>query len=206
MGSYIKALVSDVIQPSVPANGRPATLADNLSISCQHSLPGDDVFLMHLPNLMLETRNNDLLRHVQRIVESSSLNPVSSEEPFYSEKDIAILVDQMSDLATKECVTLFRNVFKTFWPEGCVQAAGTYPRKGVIIDSLDNFAGLEAKVVLFVLANRDKWLSNRTITNPRYLVAIASRGIDRVDFIQEDPISLDVAKIMKYDQVSAIPM
>ena len=73
--------------------------------------------------------------------------------------------------------------------------------EGVIIDSLDNFMGLEARVVVFVAPKQDGQSQDtyRTLLNPKHKMAIASRGKDRVDFLHGDNLEVKNVKDMKID-------
>ncbi len=137
----------------------------------------------------------------------------------YNPAEIAVLLDSAypSDKIL-ECRHILEQGFKNIE----VHAADVFPRKGIIVDSVESFLGLDAAFCVFLLSNIDKKSDKRktrlqkllhrdknerdsSIYNPRYNVFLATRAIHRAVFVVPE-IHSDLVHQMKFDEFQVSTM
>ncbi len=101
-------------------------------------------------------------------------------------------------------------------PDFRLQGADLFPRKGIGVDCVESFLGLDAAVCVFVLSVKQtrkrsahplrklfrQWLNklDTSIYNPRYEVFLASRAIHKAVFAVPE-IHQDFVRQMKFDDM-----
>jgi hypothetical protein len=166
--------------------GQISKLAPKVRVTTASSVRGDDVVIRQVSKMRLNNQENGLLHHVKSLLQDS----VDPRQQHYTSRDIAILVDSKGEK------DMFQNIFKEANFE--VQHVIDFPVEGMIIDLVDNFIGLESRVVIYVIPTENRFRDHSQ--QSKYRIAIASRGVDRVDFLQEKDLDQDVIVAMQIDQ------
>ena len=133
---------------------------------------GDDVRVTAMSKMSTMNKSNGILKHTQELCASGTGGRG------YSPRDVAILVDRGSPHDTRATVELLKMLFLKHWPQGQPQSAVIYPTQGIIIDSLENFIGIDSCMILCPVWNESQ------LQNAKYRNAVSSRGIQYVEFLQ----------------------
>ncbi len=103
--------------------------------------------------------------------ETTTLLSRLSDLKQYTSRDITILTESQEDKAwVKE---MLKGHYKT-------QDATQFPVKHVVVDTLENFEGLESPVILFIIPQ--SWGSGY-VGSLKYLLCVATRAISRLEFL-----------------------
>ncbi len=89
----------------------------------------------------------------------------------YREEDITILTDSEDDIKWIEDMAKDKYV---------TQRATQFPVKHVVIDTLENFEGLESPVILFIIPK--SWGSGY-VGSLKYRLCVVTRAISRLEFL-----------------------
>ncbi len=89
----------------------------------------------------------------------------------YSEKDITILTDSQDDISWIEDMVKGKYV---------TQRATEFPVKHAVIDTLENFEGLESPVILFIIPQ--SWGSGY-VGSLKYRLCVVTKAISRLEFL-----------------------
>ena len=166
-------------------------------LSIGHQEDGDDVEVKYVARLLEDSMNNGVLLLV---------NDLLLNERGYEANDIIILVgghtegehgDEVSS-ALDQAATL-RDIFKKNMPDVPVHSASDVPHKGIAIDTVDAFMGMEGAVCLALMPESSDKRSHR---NMHYRLFAASRGITRVELILFKPFSTEEARAMALSNTS----
>ena len=156
----------------------------NTELKIGHQEDGDDVELKYVARVTEDSTANGLIQLV---------NDLLQNERGYEANDIIILVggqaeSEKGDEASSalEQSAALRNIFKKNLPDVPVHSASDVPHKGIAIDTVDAFLGMEANVCLVMMPAASH---NRSHHNMHYKLFTASRGIDRVELILFEPFS-----------------
>ena len=194
IGSFMKANVGFAIR-------------DQVELQCidpKSAVDGDDVKLQRLDNLDSDGTDNGLLLLLQE-----ALKPGFSSEYHYIATDIAILVDDDDQDVANEIAGRYQRIFREHAHHIHIQSATTFPVKGLVIDIVNNFSGLDANYCIFLVpaepTNNVEITGQRSLSNLKYKNFIASRGVMRVDFVLPKPITASVAKGMMINDFSHLP-
>ena len=164
-------------------------------ISCSHHIDGDDVEIRKLDKLRYDNADNSLVALVRKLTDSAAI--LRGEHNIYQPTDLAVLVDTPN---VERDVELFRNILENHYPECRPQDASLYPVRGVRVEKLNNFMGIDAKVCICIPRMKTgKSKSKSNFANPKYRNYIASRGIFNVIFITEEELDSDAAHHMQLD-------
>ncbi len=89
----------------------------------------------------------------------------------YREEDITILTDSEDDIKWIE--DMMKDKYVT-------QRATQFPVKAIVIDTLENFEGLESPVILFIIPQ--SWGSGY-VGSLKYRLCVVTRAISRLEFL-----------------------
>ncbi len=161
---------------------------------------GEGIECITMPSLWKNSPDNDLVIYLRSLLLSGK----------YSQSEVAILLESLySPDKLQKCKEIIADNIRGV----NVQNADIFPRTGVIVDSVDNFLGLDASVCVFILSNARKTavhpprriFQQRTIGcemnmyNPRYEVFLASRAIQKAVFVVPE-IHQGLVHQMKFDR------
>ena len=164
-------------------------------ISCSHHIDGDDVEIRKVDKLRCDNADNSLVALVRELSDSAAI--LRGEHNIYQPTDLAVLVDTPT---VERDVEFFRKSLENHYPECRPQDASLYPVRGVRVEKLNNFMGIDAKVCICIPRMKTgKSKSKSNFTNPKYRNYIASRGIFKVIFLTEEELDSDAAHHMQLD-------
>jgi hypothetical protein len=189
VGSFIKA----------NATGAKVNPVTQDRIKPQSSVEGDDVTITYLDYLDKDGPDNGLLVYV-----TSVLVEGLSRDYVYVQSDIAILVDDDDEDLAQAKADFYRNVFRHHAHDIHVHSASEYPVKGIVVDVLENFSGLDARYCIFVVPMTKTEFTVHGLHNTKYKIFIASRGVDRVDYVLPTRITSTLARDMMFDDFSSL--
>ncbi len=171
-------------------------------IKCLNKLEGDDVEVLSADNLLDESWQNPLIQNILQVLGVMDTEPCQKH---YEARDIAVLVD--TDNSNKE-IDHFREMLRIYIPIAEVHSAATYPRTGIVLDTLDSFHGLDAGICFYVLSlskikKRNVFQklfqdSCKSIYNPKYLAFLTSRAIYKAVFLVPK-LDVEVFRQMLFD-------
>ena len=166
-------------------------------LSIGHQEDGDDVEVKYVARLLEDSVNNGVLLLIKDLLQN---------ERGYEANDIIILVGGQTEgehgeevsSALDEAAAL-RDIFKKNMPDVPVHSASDVPHKGIAIDTVDAFMGMEGAVCLALMPESSDKRSHR---NMHYRLFAASRGITRVELILFKPFSTEEARAMALSNTS----
>ena len=166
-------------------------------LSIGHQEDGDDVEVKYVARLLEDSVNNGVLLLIKDLLQN---------ERGYEANDIIILVggqpeDEHGDEASSalDQAAALRDIFKKNMPDVLVHSASNVPHKGIAIDTVDAFLGMEGTVCLALMPESSDKRSHR---NMHYRLFAASRGITRVELILFKPFSTEEARAMALSNTS----
>ncbi len=174
-------------------------------LRCLNQWDGDEVEVIAAADMFKDSSDNVFVKHIRDATGITPNLPPNHKQ--YSMCDIAILVDTMR---TGEDILGCKRLMEKYVPGSSVQTASKFPRKGVVVDSVDSFGGLDAAVCFFVLApsrmeRKSKFTKflrcnegHRSIYNPKYTAFLASRAIHRAVFVLPE-LNFEVFKTLLFD-------
>ena len=185
----VVSFVQSVIQDSFQDSGK---------IECQNLETGEGIECIKMTNIWIDGRENELVKYIHHI----------SMAETYKLTEIAVLLDpSYTTDQTDEC----RSILRKHIPDREVQSAEVFPRKGVVVDSVTSFLGLDAPLCVFILPGQKikssflQRLLKRGVTepdasicNPRFKVFMASRATHKAVFVVPK-IDAEIAKELKFD-------
>ncbi len=158
-------------------------------IKCLHKWEGDDVEVLAAENSLDDSPENPVIQNIFHVLGYTN-EEKAHRHLHYTAQDIAVLID--TDKPDQD-VEYFQEIVRKHIPHVKIHSAATYPRKGIVVDSLDSFHGLDAGVCFYVLSIdkiKEKTVlqklfsdSCRSIYNPKYLAFLASRAIYKAVFL-----------------------
>ncbi len=127
-------------------------------IECTHSDDGDGVECIKAGNIWAKTARNDLVRYIHSML------------PYYEPPEIAVLLD---NLQASKTIGQYRHLLEEHMPGTTFQSAADFPRRGIIVDSVDSFLGLDASLCIFILPSTSGDVEiMRNLANPQYRVCL----------------------------------
>ena len=160
-------------------------------LSIGHQEDGDDVEVKYVARLLEDSVNNGVLLLVKDLLHN---------ERGYEANDIIILVGGQTEgghgeeaSSALDQAAALRDIFKKNMPDVPVHLASDVPHKGIAIDTVDAFMGMEGAVCLALMPESSDQRSHR---NMHYRLFAASRGITRVELILFKPFSTEEARAM----------
>ncbi len=131
------------------------------TISCLNELRGDDILYEYIGDNVVETAN----------IIHAKLHALKKK---YSPRSIAILCDDSDQLQTTKA--LLKETFHRKFQDG-----KTYPITHTVMCKLDDFMGLEADAILFLLPK--VFVRDKTMVNWKYINFVSSRARVRLELL-----------------------
>ncbi len=152
-------------------------------IQCTHIDDGDGVECIKIANVLADTPENGLVKYLQTLLQD------------YEPSAIAVFLDK-----SQQTIFQCRSLLAKQMANTTFQSADDFPRRGIIVDSVDSFLGLDAAVCIFILPSASREIEpEQTLANPRYRVFLASRATHKAVFVVPE-IDADLVERMKFDQ------
>ena len=168
---------------------------DLQAITCSHNKSGDDVEIRCCTNLRSRAETNGIYQLVRDIICNKD------REYQYEPEDIAILVDTAD---SSEYAAQLLEIMKHAPVDIIAHDAGRYPVEGIVIDTLDNYSGLDARLCIIITREPIGTFHLNSLDNPRYKAYCASRAIDRVVFVTDTGMDITKAEQMGLDNLPQV--
>ncbi len=170
-------------------------------IECGNIETGDGIECIEMPNIWENSSDNDLVVYIRNICMSETYNP----------QEIAIMLDpSYTNAQLEEC----RSILREHLPDGGIQSASVFPRRGIVVDYVDRFVGLDAALCVFILSvsHSDKDKSSfiqrllkkglakpdLSIYNPHFKVFMATRATHKAVFVVPEMIA-EIVRQLNFD-------
>ncbi len=173
-------------------------------IECQNMETGDGIECIKLTNIWMHFGENDLAYYLHTTWTAGR----------YKMTETAILLDPSY---TEDEVDEYRIILREHLPNSDPQRAGVFPRRGVVVDSVSSFLGLDAPLCVFILPciyspqktkpsffqkllllKRGGTETDLSICNPHVKVFMASRATHKAVFIVPK-MNAEIAKVLTFD-------
>ncbi len=185
----IVSFVQHAIKDALPSGG---------DITCANRDDGDGVQCIVMGNLFENNPDNELAQYLCPIL---CIGPLENAK--YQYTDVALLLD--SGYSTAQ-VGAIRQILQTQlqiqFPGITTQTSEKFPRRGIVVDKIDTFFGLDATLCMFLLTSAGKKSDGQTLDNPRYRVFLASRATHKAVFVVSR-IDSGLVHQMKFDRFEA---
>ncbi len=168
-------------------------------IECQNVEIGEEIQCIKMTNVWMDSRANYLVNYIRNI----------SIAAMYKLTEIAVLLDPAY---TADQIGKCRSILREHIPDKDAQSAQVFPQKGVVVDSVNSFLGLDAPLCLFILPIQKTKYSllqrlfkrgvkepDANISNPCYKVFMASRATHKAIFVVPK-MDAEIAKELKFDR------
>ncbi len=174
---------------------------DYQQIECRNMESGDGVECIRMSNIWANSGRNDLAVYIRNVQLSEA----------YKVAEIAVLFDPSY---TADQIEECRRIMREHIPDSQVQTASVFPRKGVVIDSVNSFLGLDAPLCVFVLSRigrkktsflqrlfkKEDTEPDTSLHNPHFRVFMASRATHRAVFVVPE-IDMEIVNELKFDHL-----
>ena len=160
-----------------------------MNVTCRNRMDGDGIQCIVMENLWTNVSENDLVRYLHPVLFYAGASPKTAK---YHVTDVAVLLDAGYDNDNIEAIG---QVLQKQLPGVSTHAADKFPREGIVVDTIDSFAGLDAGLCIFLLSSQGE----KNITDYRYRVLLASRATHKAVFVVSK-INADFVKHMKFDR------
>ncbi len=168
------------------------TTADSVtsfaSIVCANKEDGDNVECITM-NAFNDEDNNELVQLIKAM--KKDLFQLSANA--YETRTIAVLLNVQAD--TQELLQRCKYILQKGLLSDIIQTAGEFPRKGIVLDSVENFMGQDADVCIWVACSGAECLEKA-----EYRAFLASRAIYRAVFVMPE-FNQSIIQKMKFDQI-----
>ncbi len=164
------------------------------NIECGNTETGEGIECIRMPNLWVNSPDNSLVAYLG--------NTYISET--YSFREIAVLFDpSYTAVQIEKC----RKILRAHIPDSAVQTANIFPRRGVVVDHVEKFLGLDAPLCIFILSQKKTSprlrLNEDTGTgvsmhNPRFKVFMATRATHKAVFVVAN-LDAEIVDQLKFD-------
>ncbi len=164
-------------------------------ITCANSNDGDGIHCLAMPieSLWDPDPQNGLVQYLRPLLIITGPKTDST----FLVTEVAVLFDAGYTNSQLDCI---KNILETHFPRVSTQGSAEFPRKGITVDKIENFVGLDAALCIFLqsAANHPEAM----IENYRYRVFLASRATQRAVFLVPE-INSAVVQRMKFDHIQA---
>ncbi len=168
---------------------------DHQKIECGNIETGDGIECIEMPNIWENSPDNDLVVYLRNICMSET----------YDRREIAVLLDpSYTSDQLEECRTILREQLHGTG----IQSARVFPRRGVIVDSVGSFVGLDSTLCVFILSHKIQSSIPRKkrsqsgkvdIYNPHFKVFMATRATHKALFVLPVLVA-EIVKQLNFDQ------
>ncbi len=159
-----------------------------MNVTCRNLMDGDGVQCIVMENLWNNVPENALARYLRRILVHAGASPDAT----YLVTDVAVLLDAGCG---NDKIEAIGQILRRQLPGIITQASDKFPREGIVVDTIDSFAGLDAGLCIFLLSPQGE----KDIEDYRYRVFLASRATHKAVFVVSK-IDAAFAKYMKFDR------
>ncbi len=160
-------------------------------ITCGNPSDGEGIQAIALENLWDNSPQNGLVQYLHPLLHL----PGPSVDGRYHATQVAVLLD--SGFSTSDVDTI-RHILKTQLSPIVIQASHIFPRKGITVDKIESFVGLDAPLCIFLLSTKRSTDPNECIANMRYRVFLASRATQKAVFVVSK-IDTEFIQCLKFD-------
>ncbi len=161
-------------------------------IACGNASDGEGIQAIYLEKLWDNCRENGLVQYLIPLL----ILPNSSTDGKYPITHVAVLLDSGHTTPDADTMT---HILQTQLPQITVQRSDQFPRKGIIVDKIERFVGLDAHLCIFLLSGERSTNPNETIDNARYRVFLASRATQKAVFVVSK-IDTEIIQCLKFDR------
>ena len=166
---------SQIIFSFFKANAGP----ENSKLVLAHNLRGDDITVLpYKDNILQRRRGNAVVKVVQDLLNGSD----SIASHHYVPSEIAVLVDTDGNGYGEKAANSILKILRDFLPESKPQRATQMPIRGLVVEQLRNYTGLDAQVCISVMINKSRD-NKRNMNDHRFKLFVVSRGISLVIFM-----------------------
>ncbi len=157
---------------------------DVLDITCCNAQEGDGIQCIAMENPLEKSSYNALVQYLRPLLYTR-----------YQVTDVAVLLD--SDYTGADINTIHW-ILQSHLPRVTTHSAATFPRRGIIVDRVERFSGLDAALCIILLSVGADANQDANIANPRFRVYLASRATHKAVFVVRK-IDAEVVQRMKFD-------
>ncbi len=152
---------------------------------------GEGIQVISLEKLWDNSHVNGLVQYLQQLLVRSG----SSADGRYYATQVAVLLDSGHSSSDVDTIG---HILKRQLSHITVQTSDKFPRKGITVDKIDSFVGLDAPLCIFLLSAERSTSLNEVITNTRYRVFLASRATHKAVFVVSK-IDPELIQCLKFD-------
>ncbi len=160
-------------------------------ITCGNPSDGEGVQAIALQNLWDNSPGNGLVQYLHPLL----VLPGSSTDGRYYSTQVAVLLDSGHSASH---VDNMGHILETQLPHISIQTSGRFPRRGIVVDMIENFVGLDAPLCIFLLSAESS-NPDSVITNSHYRVFLASRATQKAVFVVSK-IDAQLIQCLKFDR------
>ncbi len=161
-------------------------------IICRNLSDGEGIQVIALDILWDNSHKNGLTRYLHPLLVLDG----SSADGGYHATQVAVLLDTGHSVCH---VDAMRQILETQLPHIAIQASDTFPRKGITVDKIESFVGLDAPLCIFILSPIRSTNREESIANMRYRVFLASRATQKAVFVVSK-IDTEIIRSLKFDR------
>ncbi len=161
-------------------------------ITCGNPVDGEGIQAIALQNLWDNSSTNGLVQYLRPLL----VLPGSLSDGRYHATQVAVLLDfghSPSDVGT------MGHILETQLSPIPIHASDMFPRKGITVDKIERFVGLDAPLCIFLLSAEGGANPNEDIANMRYRVFLASRATQKAVFVVSK-IDAELIQCLKFDR------
>ncbi len=164
------------------------SVAADAGIVCANQEDGDNVEC-----ITMKAFNNEDDNELVQFIKETKKDLLQLSHNAYEPRTIAVLLNVQT--GTWELLQTCRDILQRGLPSDIIQTAGDFPRKGIVLDSVDNFVGQDADVCIWVACSAEECLEKA-----EYRAFLASRAIYRAVFVIPE-FKQSIIEQMKFDQI-----
>ncbi len=161
-------------------------------ITCGNPKDGDGIHCITMENLWDNSPENGLVQYLRPLLSVASPNTDTK----YLVTEVAVLFDAGYTSTEMDGIA---KTLETQFPRILTQSSEKFPRKGIVVDRIQSFVGLDAALCIFI---HSALKLDETIHSHRYRVFLASRATQKAVFVVPQ-IDKEVVHHMKFDHFQA---
>ncbi len=161
-------------------------------ITCGNAKDGDGVHCIAIENLWDNIPENGLVQYLRPLL--MIRGPKTDAK--YLVTEVAVLFDAGY---TSSEIDSIAKILEAQFPRISTHASTEFPRKGIIVDRIQSFVGLDTALCIFL---QSALKPDVIFDNHRYRVFLASRATQKAVFVVPK-IDMDVVQRMKFDHFQA---
>ncbi len=142
---------------------------DHQNIECGNIETGHGIECIEMTNIWENIPENDLVVYLRNICLSEIFKP----------PEIAVMLDPSF---TSDQLSECRSILGEQLPNSALQGASVFPRRGIVVDSVHSFVGLDAALCVFILSQ-----SHSDKTKSSFIQPLLNKGHSKPDFSIYNP-------------------